>query len=163
MCCLFGTVVKPTLTQIVILILWHKGDVVVELTITFIEPVTMFVGSDSIPINRSYVSKIINDFQFLFARKVIANIVIMNLASAPVIFVFYKDSDRHGGARPRTEDFTTLTTGCLALRPLITPKIKHIDVGKLLDKRIPKSVHRLRIQPATVRDESNNTLVLYSV
>ena len=104
-----------------------------ELFAALVEPVAVFVGGDGDPLHQRIadVAHIADDTQFLLAREVVADVVVVD-ARRFIGSLRFLDQNRNGnrGARAQTEDITGLFAADFTVCAAVAAQIEDIDGRK---------------------------------
>ncbi|SIJ97830.1 Uncharacterised protein [Mycobacteroides abscessus subsp. abscessus] len=97
-----------------------------ELIAPLAGPVTLLVRCDQLPVNR-FECAIPQDLQLPFAREVVADIAIEDLAGATLSRIADPDEDGDSVAAAGAEHLAALAFRLLSGRSLIAPKVIDVD------------------------------------
>ena len=124
----------------------------------------MFVGGNGDPLHQRVadVAHIADDTQFILAREVVADVVVIDTRCL-VGCLRFLDQNRNGnrGAGTRTEDFAALLARQFSAGPLVAAQIEDINGRKFASEAFAHAVEPVGIEPCTVGDKADDTALLF--
>lgn len=155
---------KKTFCFLIELLFGLQWGVKFEQLAALVEPVAVFVGGDGDPLHQRIadVAHIADDVQLLFARKVVADVVVVD-AGRFVRSLRFLDQNRNGnrGARAQTENITGLFAADFTACAAVAAQIEDIDSRKFAFEAFAHAVESVGIEPCAVGDEADDTALLF--